>query len=73
MKLIASLVVALVAVQAFAVPTDPDLGVAIKNFLLKLKQSMPCGLEDGQSLSPYIMKKDDSKPHTFQYNAPDIQ
>lgn len=74
MKLIASLLVALVAVQASVVPTDqPDLGAAIKNFLHKIKQSMPCGLEEGQSLSPYIMQKDDGKYHTVQYNAPDIQ
>lgn len=71
MKLIALLIVAVVAVQVSAVPTETDLGAAVKNFLVKLQQSIPCGLEDGQSLGSYIMSKTGGKP--VEYNAPDIQ
>lgn len=73
MKNLTSLIVVLVVLQVSAVPVDTDLGAAIKNFLVKVQRSMPCGFEDGVSLSPYIMKNTDGKKHTVQYNAPDIQ
>ncbi|KAL5284156.1 hypothetical protein ACFFRR_006439 [Megaselia abdita] len=74
MKLLAFLLIAaLVVLQVSASPMDTDLGAAVKNFLVKLQQSMPCGFGDGPSLSPFIMKHDDGKSHTVQYNAPDIQ
>lgn len=71
MKLVASFIATLAAVQISAIPTDTDLGAAVKNFLLKLQQSMPCGFEDGESWNPYIMKKNGEE--TIEYNAPDLQ
>lgn len=73
MKLLAFLVAVLMVLKVSAVPTDTDLGAAIKNFLDKMKLSMPCGFGDGKSLSPYIITKNDGESHTVQYNAPDIQ
>lgn len=67
MKLIGPLIIALIAVQVSAVPTDTDLGLAVKNLLLKLKQTKSCGSGDGE----IIIKKNKGKSR--EYIAPDIQ